>query len=64
MSKLKTTKTKKEILKSLRDFIRSKGQDYLKDGNVTSIGVGYKIKGGKRTDEITIQFTVAAKLAL
>ena len=62
MAKQKTKKSKKEILASLRAFIRSKGQDYLKDGNVSSIGVGYKIKDGVRTDEITIQFTVAAKL--
>jgi len=62
MGKGKTKKTKKEILASLRSFIRSKGQDYLKDGNISSIGVGYKIKDGVRTDEITIQFTVAAKL--
>ncbi len=46
----------------MREFIRSKGHDYLKDGNISSIGVGYKIKDGKRTDELTIQFTVDAKL--
>lgn len=62
MAKSKSKKSKKEVLKSLREFIRSKGHDYLKDGNISSIGVGYKIKDGKRTDELTIQFTVDAKL--
>ena len=29
----------------------------MEDGNISSIEVGYKIKNGKRTDEITNQFT-------
>ncbi len=62
MAKQNSKLSKKKIIASLRAFIRSKGQDYLKDGNVTSIGVGYKIKDGIRTDEITIQFTVGTKL--
>lgn len=35
MAKSKSKKSKKEVLKSLREFIRSKGHDYLKDGNIS-----------------------------
>lgn len=36
---------------------------WLKETNITGIGVGYKIKGGQRTDVIAIQVFVARKLA-
>ncbi|WP_157728391.1 DNA/RNA non-specific endonuclease [Corynebacterium cystitidis] len=44
-----------------RAWIRRHGRHYLKDPNITSVGVGYKIVGGKRSDEICIQFTVKRK---
>jgi endonuclease G, mitochondrial len=50
-----------ELFAALREFIRTEGSTYLKDPNVTSIGVGYKVRGGKQTKEISIQFTVATK---
>ncbi|WP_257158773.1 S1 family peptidase [Corynebacterium cystitidis] len=34
---------------------------YLKDPNITLVGVGYEIVGGKRSDEICIQFTAKRK---
>jgi endonuclease G len=55
--------SKKELQKILRNFIRSKGESYLDGTNITSIGIGYKIKDGKKTDEITLQFTVSEKAA-
>ncbi|MEU4447128.1 DNA/RNA non-specific endonuclease [Actinosynnema sp. NPDC050801] len=46
---------------SLRRFVRTKGADYLRDPNVSSIGIGYKVADGEPTDEIAIQFTVRQK---
>jgi endonuclease G len=48
--------------RALKNFIRTRGAEYLKDPNISSIGIGYKIKDGKRTDEIAIQFTVDQKI--
>ncbi|MFI9812916.1 DNA/RNA non-specific endonuclease [Saccharothrix variisporea] len=49
------------LMAALRQFVRTKGADYLRDGNVSSIGIGYKVEDGKQTDEIAIQFTVKEK---
>ncbi|MCE6999232.1 DNA/RNA non-specific endonuclease [Saccharothrix sp. S26] len=46
---------------SLRQFVRTKGADYLRDPNVSSIGIGYRVVDGKPTNEIAIQFTVRQK---
>jgi endonuclease G len=46
---------------ALREFVRTKGARFLKDPNITSVGIGYKISGGKRTGELAVQFTVAEK---
>lgn len=43
--------------------VRQAADKYLKDPNVTSVGIGYKVKGGKRTDELALQFTVGEKVA-
>lgn len=51
-----------KLLAALRQFIRAKGVDYLEDPNISSIGVGYKITDGKSTGEISLQFTVDAKV--
>jgi endonuclease G len=42
---------------TLRSFIRAKGEEYLKDPNITSIGIGRKNGSGP----ISIQFTVREK---
>lgn len=42
---------------TLRNFIRTKGEEYLKDPNITSIGIGRK----NGTGPISIQFTVTEK---
>ncbi|MGW5054134.1 DNA/RNA non-specific endonuclease [Actinokineospora sp. NPDC004072] len=50
-----------DLSAALRAFIRLRGSDYLRDPNVTSIGIGHKVRGGERTDEVCVQFTVGAK---
>lgn len=64
-TKAKSSKTGKvesaKLTKQLRDFVRSRGSEYLKDPNITSVGIGYKKKNGKPTKEIAIQFTVEQK---
>jgi endonuclease G, mitochondrial len=49
---------------AIKAFVRKEASRYLKQPNVTSIGVGYKIKDGKPTKELAIQFTVGRKVAL
>jgi endonuclease G len=43
--------------------VRQVAEKYLRDPNVNSVGVGYKMAGGKRTDTIALQFTVGRKFA-
>ncbi|HMG48910.1 MAG TPA: DNA/RNA non-specific endonuclease [Allosphingosinicella sp.] len=45
------------LIEALRTHVRSRGNDYLKDPNITSIGVG--LKNG--TGPISLQFTVGEK---
>jgi endonuclease G len=47
----------------LVDLLRRKAQAYLRMPNVTSVGIGRRIKDGKETGELAIQFTVERKLA-
>ncbi|HWO59151.1 MAG TPA: DNA/RNA non-specific endonuclease, partial [Umezawaea sp.] len=61
MAARKSAKGRDELMSSLRRFIRAKGSDFLRDENVSSIGVGYKHKDGKPTKEISVQFTVRQK---
>lgn len=56
-------KPKAELMEDLKQFIRARGEEFLKDPNITSVGVGYKDKDGKLTKEIAIQFTVGRKAA-
>jgi endonuclease G len=51
----------RKLLAALRQFIRTRGEDYLRDPNISSIGIGYKITDGKRTPDISVQFTVNHK---
>lgn len=48
---------------SLKKFVRREADRYLKQRNVTSIGIGYKETGGKVTKELCVQFTVGKKVA-
>jgi hypothetical protein len=50
-----------ELLTGLRRFLRTEGRCYLDDPNITSIGLGDRVVGGRRTDELAVQFTVTEK---
>jgi endonuclease G len=52
-----------ELLTALRQFIRARGEEYLKDPNITPIGIGHKVTDGERKPTISIQFTVREKVA-
>jgi endonuclease G len=52
-------KDKTELMESLKDFVRTRGADYLRDKNITSVGVGWKVVDGRK--QVAIQFTVARK---
>lgn len=54
-------KPSKALMEQLKGFVRTQGADYLKDPNISSVGVGYKLKDGKPTGELAIQFTVKEK---
>ena len=53
--------SKSVSMDALKDFVRTRGVEFLKDSNISSVGIGYKQKDGKLTDEISIQFTVEIK---
>jgi endonuclease G len=55
-------KIKPETLKKLKRIVRTIGQQYLDLPNVTSVGIGEKIKDDKPTGRISIQFTVDKKI--
>jgi hypothetical protein len=52
-----------ELLSGLRRLIRTEGRRYLDDPNITSIGLGHRVVGGRRTGELVVQFTVEEKRA-
>src|SRR4026207_2451434 len=49
-------------MEALKDFVRSRGAEFLKDPNISSVGIGYKTTGGKATKVISVQFTVQEKV--
>lgn len=51
-----------DLMAALKSFVRSSSETYLKDPNITSVGIGYKIKDGARTKEVAVQFTVGTKV--
>ena len=51
----------RQLLTGLRRFLRTDGQRHLDDPNVSSIGLGYKVTGGRPTAELSVQFTVEEK---
>ena len=52
-----------KLVESLKQYIRTKGDEYLKDPNISSMGIGYKQTAGKKTKELALQFTVNKKAA-
>jgi endonuclease G, mitochondrial len=47
---------------TLKNFVRKEASHFLQQENITSIGIGYKIKNSKPTKELSIQFTVGRKV--
>jgi endonuclease G len=43
--------------------VRQVAAEYLEDPNITSVGLGYRVKDGERTQTPTLQFTVGEKFA-
>ncbi|MBC7890699.1 MAG: DNA/RNA non-specific endonuclease, partial [Sphingobacteriaceae bacterium] len=50
------------FMDKLKQFVRTRGADYLRDDNISSVGIGYKQTDGKTTGELSIQFTVGEKV--
>lgn len=48
----------------LRALIRQQAAPLLKDENITSVGIGYKVKEGKNTGQLCVQFTVGTKFEI
>lgn len=66
-----TKKTKKTtggnnsvVSESLARYVRKNAHQYLSKPNINSVGIGYKMIKGKRTRQLSIQFTVNRKVAL
>jgi endonuclease G len=45
----------------LQAAVRQVANEYLKDANINSVGLGYKLKDGKPTGDLALQFTVGQK---
>jgi endonuclease G len=57
--------TKKAVsMDALKSFVRKEATRFLSQDNITSVGIGYKIKDGKPTKKLSIQFTVGSKVSL
>lgn len=48
----------------LRALIDTQAARFLAQPNISSVGLGYKISNGKRTGELSVQFTVDQKIEL
>ncbi|MBI5104103.1 MAG: DNA/RNA non-specific endonuclease [Solirubrobacterales bacterium] len=52
-----------EDKEAVQAAVRQVAEEWLEDPNITSVGIGYKITDGKRTDTLALQFTVDSKAA-
>ncbi len=50
------------LITKLKSYVRANAESFLADPNITSVGIGYKSTGGKRTKQISLQFTVGEKV--
>lgn len=60
--KNKNEKSNDDLIKKLKNYIRTNASLFLSDNNISSIGIGYKITDKKPTENISIQFTVDKKV--
>ena len=51
-------------IESLKHYVRQNAKQFLAKPNINSVGIGYKISDGKRTNDLSIQFTVDRKVGL
>ncbi|WP_306371286.1 DNA/RNA non-specific endonuclease [Nocardiopsis sp. CC223A] len=49
------------LIAALRRYIRTHGAAYLDDPNVSSVGIGHRVRDGEQSDRIALQFTVGRK---
>jgi endonuclease G, mitochondrial len=49
---------------AIQAAVRHVADEYLRDPNITSVGIGYKTVDGKPTEEMALQFTVEKKVGL
>ncbi|GGN95347.1 hypothetical protein GCM10011579_095820 [Streptomyces albiflavescens] len=57
----KSASAQDKLIDSLGQYIRTRGPDLLKDPNVSSVGIGHKVKNGTRGKQVVLQFTVKSK---
>ncbi|MEU9448753.1 DNA/RNA non-specific endonuclease [Streptomyces sp. NPDC048277] len=57
----KSASAQDRLIDSLTQYIRTRGPDLLADPNVTSVGIGHKLKNGTRGKQVALQFTVERK---
>ncbi|RPF30386.1 DNA/RNA non-specific endonuclease [Streptomyces sp. TLI_185] len=57
----KSASSQDKLIGSLKQYIRTRGPDLLADPNVSSVGIGHKIKNGTRGKQVVLQFTVKSK---
>ncbi|MFH7597166.1 hypothetical protein WDV06_18995 [Streptomyces racemochromogenes] len=57
-----TADGQEQLIASAKQYIRTHGSGFLKDPNISSIGIGYRETKGRRTKELTLQFTVDTKV--
>ncbi|MCX4856621.1 DNA/RNA non-specific endonuclease [Streptomyces canus] len=57
----KSASAQDKLIDSLKQYIRTRGPDLLEDPNVSSVGIGHKIKNGTRGKQVALQFTVKSK---
>lgn len=50
-----------DVLTLLRHFIDARGAQFLRDPNISSIGIGYKVTAGAPDGPLSLQFTVEHK---
>jgi len=48
---------------AIQAAVRQVADEYLADPNINSVGVGYKLEDGARTEDLVLQFTVGQKFA-
>lgn len=55
-------RNKGALMEKLKQYVRAHAEGFLKDPNITSVGIGYKRADGKETSQLAIQFSVDSKV--